>query len=107
MRYSLFIGRWQTPTGLHAGHIKLMSKAKFTPLVGIRDTEIDEKNPYSAKERQEKIEAMGYKTVILPDIAEVCYGRGVGYEVNEIVLDKETESISATEIRRKAKEEKL
>ena len=84
MLYSLFIGRWQVPQGLHEGHIKLLSEAKHTPLVGIRDTEVDEKNPYTAKERQEKIEKLGYKTIILPDIAEVVYGRGVGYDIREV-----------------------
>ena len=99
-RYSLFIGRWQIPNGLHEGHLKLISNSQYTPLIGIRDTAIDENNPYSAKYRQEQINKLGYKTIILPDIAEVCYGRGVGYEVNEIKLDKETEKISATNIRR-------
>jgi dephospho-CoA kinase len=40
------------------------------------------------------------KINIIPDIASVNYGRGVGYEVKEIQVDSNTASISATEIRR-------
>ena len=100
VKYSLFIGRWQVPNGLHDGHKAMISKAKHVPLIGIRDTPIDKDNPFSARKRQENIEALGFKTIILPDIGEVCYGRGVGYDVKEIKLDKKTESISATKIRR-------
>jgi hypothetical protein len=38
--------------------------------------------------------------IIIPDIASVNYGRGVGYEVKEIQVDQVTANISATEIRR-------
>jgi hypothetical protein len=37
--------------------------------------------------------------VPLPNITNVFYGRDVGYAVERIVLDEETESISATKIR--------
>lgn len=99
-KHSLFIGRWQVPGGLHEGHKKLISKARCKPLIGIRNTEIDENNPYSVEERKHNIEKLGYETIVLPDIAEVVYGRGVGYDVRKVELDKETESISATKIRK-------
>jgi len=100
MQYSLFIGRWQVPGGLHAGHIKLIEQAKYTPLIGIRDTDIGDNNPYTAEERQKAIEKLGYKTVIIPDIAEVIYGRKVGYNVRQVNLDNKTEEISATKMRK-------
>jgi hypothetical protein len=37
--------------------------------------------------------------VPLPNITNVFYGRDVGYAVERIVLDEETEAISATKIR--------
>jgi predicted nucleotidyltransferase len=40
------------------------------------------------------------KVIIIPDIASVNYGRGVGYEVREIRVDEQTAGISATEIRK-------
>ena len=38
--------------------------------------------------------------IIIPDIASVNYGRGVGYAINEIPVNDAIASISATEIRR-------
>jgi hypothetical protein len=40
--------------------------------------------------------------VALPNITDVFYGRDVGYNVEQIVLDEATEEISATKIRRPA-----
>ena len=40
-----------------------------------------------------------------PNITNICYGRGVGYKIEEIVLDEETQKISATKIRAKMREE--
>jgi hypothetical protein len=39
------------------------------------------------------------KVIVIPDIAEVCFGRKVGYGIREIHLDEATEAISGTEIR--------
>ena len=98
-KHSLFIGRWQP---LHEGHKKLFEEAKHKPLIGIRDTEIDENNPYSVQERIKMIKEQVpmAEVVVLPDVAEVVYGRSVGYEVREVKLDDKTESISATKIRK-------
>jgi hypothetical protein len=70
--------------------------------IGIRDTGADENNPFSALERYDTIKLMVPDAFIfiMPDIDEVCYGRGVGWKVREIRLDEKTEKISATEIRR-------
>lgn len=102
-KYSLFIGRWQP---LHSGHLALFNKVRQEGrniLIAIRDTEIDENNPLSADQRQEMIQEQvpDAKVIIIPDIEEVCFGRGVGYGIREIRLDEETEKISATSIRRK------
>jgi len=105
-KYSLFIGRWQP---LHQGHMALFDKMRQEGrqiLVGIRNTGIDEQNPYSVEERIKMIKEQvpDADVVVLPDIEAVCYGRKVGYEIKEIKLGEDLESISATKIREKLKE---
>jgi hypothetical protein len=39
------------------------------------------------------------KIIPIPDVEDVCYGRGVGWGIREIRLDAQTEEISATKIR--------
>ena len=104
-KYSLFIGRWQP---LHKGHLALFDKMRQEGrqiLIGIRNTGINEQNPFSVEERVQQIknQVPDAKFVVLPDIEAVCYGRKVGYEVKEIKLGDELEKISATEIRKTLK----
>jgi len=109
--YSLFIGRFQPP---HEGHITLMRKVLEEGgkvCIGLRDTKIDEKNPYNVEERTELFrkffkEEMENKSVIivgLPDIKEVVFGRTPGWKIRQIRLDKKLENISATKIRNEQK----
>jgi len=37
---------------------------------------------------------------LLPNITNICYGRDVGYKVEEIVLPDKIQAISATKIRK-------
>jgi adenylylsulfate kinase len=102
--YSLFIGRWQCLPP-HSGHMALFDtvrKEGSNILIAIRDTAVDEKNPYSVNERIRGLsEAVpDAKLIVIPDISEVCYGRGVGYDIREIVLDDETQAISGTQMRK-------
>lgn len=104
MTYNLFIGRYQSP---HKGHMTIFNEylSNGLPvLIAIRDVEPDEKNPLTAHEVQsiwEKIYAGNplVKIIIIPDIASVNYGRGVGYEVKEISVSSSIANISATDIR--------
>lgn len=108
MTYNLFIGRYQSP---HKGHMHIFDtflKEQKPVLIAIRDIEPDTANPLSAAEVKtlwEKVYAGNalVKVIIIPDIASVNYGRGVGYEVNEIAVGDAVASISATEIRRQVK----
>ncbi len=105
MKFSLFIGRWQSQNALHVGHLSLFRKVQKEGkniAIGIRDTEQDENNPLSAEQRLEMIQEQvpDAKVFIMPDIEEIVFGRGVGWGIREIRLDEETESISATEIRK-------
>lgn len=105
MKYNLFIGRYQSP---HKGHMHIFDTfltADKPVLIAIRDIEPDAANPLSAAEVQtlwQKVYAGNrlVKVIIIPDIASVNYGRGVGYEVNQINVGDAVASISATEIRR-------
>lgn len=107
--YNVFIGRYQTP---HKGHMSIFNeflKNEKPILIMIRDVPTDEKNPFTPEEVKslwEKVYADNIskglvKIMIIPDVASVNYGRGVGYEVNEIKVDAKIASISATEIRSK------
>ena len=38
--------------------------------------------------------------MLVPNITNISYGRGVGYKIEEIVLSEEIQKISATNIRK-------
>lgn len=110
-KYSLFIGRYQP---LHEGHVKLirtvLNEGKNI-CIALRDTGINEKNPYDINTRIEMFKNVFYnemKTgkliiITIPDIEEVVWGRKVGWGRRQIKLDAKTESISGTEIRKTKK----
>ena len=101
---SLFIGRWQP---FHDGHKQLIDTVineGNDVVIAIRDTQISDENPYTVDERKKMIENVyGDKVdvITIPDIGEVCYGRKVGYNIREIRLSEDVESISGTKIRSK------
>ena len=100
MKYSLVIGRFQP---FHDGHRALIQKLLDdgkNVCVAMMDTDIDSNNPYSVEQRSKMIqEAFGDKVMLMniPPIAEVCYGRNVGYDVRRVRHDKE--GISASKLR--------
>ena len=108
MKRALFIGRWQP---LHPGHKWLFNQKleqNIPILIAVRDTPVDEGNPFSTdqvvsnleKEYSNKVESGMVKVIPIPDIESVNYGRGVGYEINEYVPPKDIGEISATKIRK-------
>ena len=108
-KYAMFIGRWQT---WHKGHEWLITqqleKGKNC-WVAIRDVQVDENNPKSAKEVLQELQKEPFFTQnwdkillsIIPDIESVNYGRGVGYEVLYHNPPTDIEVISGTKIRQK------
>ena len=104
MKYNLFIGRYQSP---HVGHMRIFNtylRINKPVLIAIRDVIPDTNNPLSAIDVKELWEKVYHdnplvKVIIFPDIESVNYGRGVGYDVREIKVEKDVASISATEIR--------
>ena len=104
MRYNLFIGRYQSP---HKGHMQIFHsflKDGKPVLIAIRDIQPDRNNPLNANQVKDLWESVYQhnplvKVVVIPDIASVNYGRGVGYEVNQIQVPEAIANISATDIR--------
>lgn len=106
-RFSMFIGRWQP---LHKGHQELFNQVLEqggNVLIGIRDMQPDENNPYTANEVLDNLYNV-YKDLIsqgrikvmkLPDIESVNFGRAVGYDIIEWIPPSEIADISATKIR--------
>ena len=74
----------------------------------MRDTHgLDEKNPFDyldvVKGIHAKLETKysgKYLIMTFPNITGVYYGRVVGYKLEKIDLDPQTEAISATQIRK-------
>lgn len=103
---ALFVGRYQP---FHDGHKALISEGirrVGQACIAVRNTGgTDEKNPLSFDQVKARIETAmreyegRYVIVPLPNITNVFYGRDVGYQIERIELDTETERISATKIR--------
>lgn len=108
----LMIGRFQP---FHDGHKKLFQKIlekQGQVMIMVRDTHgLDQKNPFAyadvVKGINDALQEYRNKYIVIqaPNICGVYYGRDVGYEVERIQLDAETESISATDIRKKMAEQ--
>jgi adenylyl-sulfate kinase len=101
---ALFIGRWQP---FHNGHdyiIRQKLDEGKPVLIAVRDTPIDEANPFSVKERMDMIRAAyvgeDVQVISIPDIESVNIGRNVGYAVNEYKVPEDIKGISATQIRK-------
>jgi len=100
----VFFGRW---CPLHKGHTYIMEemlKKKNLPLlILVRDTAFDD---IDVIRRAEAVKAwMEFNNIegsimIIPDIEGVYYGRGVGYNVEEIKPPENITTISATKIRK-------
>ena len=106
------LGRWQP---WHAGHQKLFEeilKKTGQVIIMVRDVKGVDDNPFDFETVKKNIEDRlnpefegRFKIMVVPNITNICYGRGVGYKMEEIVLDEETQKISATKIRAKMREE--
>jgi len=105
------LGRWQP---WHEGHQTLFEEiVKKTGQVNIqvRDVQGVGDNPFDFETVKKNIEQalQPYKNriqvTLVPNITNICYGRGVGYKIEEIVLPENIQKISATDIRKKMRAE--
>ena len=102
------LGRWQP---FHNGHYALFEKIikKIGQVcIQIRDVQGVDDNPFDFETVKNKIEEKlnpkykgRFKIILVPNITSICYGRGVGYKIEEIVMPEEIQNISATKIRAK------
>ena len=118
---TLLLGRWQP---WHDGHLALFERAFAKTgqvVIQVRDVEGSsggdgqDDNPFSyeeiSKDIAEKLLSSGYKIdedfviQLVPNITNITYGRGVGYSIEQESFDSETESISATKIRKSLRDE--
>ena len=109
------LGRWQP---WHKGHQELFKrcvKKTGQVIIQVRDVEGasggqgQDDNPFSwedvCKDIETNLKINGfvrgddYEIMLVPNITNISYGRGVGYVFEEEVFDEEITSISATKIR--------
>ena len=100
------LGRWQP---FHDGHYALFEESiKKTGQVCIlvRDVEGVDDNPFNFESIKSEITRRlqpkyknRFKVTLVPNITNICYGRGVGYKIEEIILEEKIQKISATKIR--------
>jgi len=104
------LGRWQP---WHKGHQALFEEAiKRTGqvIIMVRDMPISENNPLTFLQVQDRInDALKefkdkYDVIKVPNITNICYGRDVGYKIEEIELPEHIKKISATQIRKSLNE---
>jgi len=102
---AMMLGRWQP---WHAGHQALFEQTLERTgqvIIMVRDTPRDDSNPFDFNEVKSRIEQAlvafqgKFDIIKVPNITNICYGRGVGYKIEEIVLPKQIQEISATKIR--------
>ena len=103
---ALLIGRYQP---FHIGHKTLVNesiKRVGQCCLALRDVAgTDDSNPYDFEKVKAEIEKAcvefgdKVRVVELPNITDVFYGRGVGYNIEQLELSKEMQDVSATKIR--------
>ena len=114
------LGRWQP---WHIGHQELFKrcvKKTGQVIIQVRDVEGasggegQDDNPFSWEDVCKNIEfnlhkdgykrGIEYEIMLVPNITNITYGRGVGYVFEEETFDEEISSISATKIRSELRE---
>ena len=101
------LGRWQP---FHNGHYALFEeiiKKTGQVCIQVRDVQGVGDNPFDFEtvksnitQRLEPNFKNRFKVILVPNISNICYGRGVGYKIEEIVLSEKIQKISATKIRK-------
>ena len=106
------LGRWQPWHDGHQGLFRMILKKTGQVNIMVRDVQGVEDNPFNFETVKKNIEDKlnpeyegMFKISLVPNITNICYGRKVGYKIEEIVLDEKIQEISATKIRAKMREE--
>ncbi|MDA8541827.1 cytidyltransferase [Gammaproteobacteria bacterium] len=115
------LGKWQP---WHDGHQELFKRCVAKTgkvIIQVRDVQGasggdgQEDNPFNWESVCKNIEnglikdgykrGLEYEIMLVPNIINITYGRGVGYVFEEEVFDKSITDISATKIRQKLRED--
>ena len=106
------LGRWQP---FHDGHYYLFEeiiKKTGQVCIQIRDVQGVDDNPFDFETVKKNIEKRlnlkyknRFKVILVPNITNISYGRGVGYTIEEVVLPEKIQQISATKIRDKMRKD--
>ena len=106
------LGRWQPWHDGHQELFRMILKKTGQVNIMVRDVQGVEDNPFNFETVKKNIEDKlnpeyegMFKISLVPNITNICYGRKVGYKIEEIVLDDKIQEISATKIRAKMREE--
>ena len=107
------LGRWQP---FHDGHYTLFQeiiKKTGQVCIQIRDVQGVDDNPFDFKTVKRSIEEKlnpkfegRFKIMLVPNITNISYGRGVGYKIEEIILPDHIQKISATKIRKELRDKR-
>jgi len=109
------LGRWQP---WHQGHQELFKRCvaktgqvviQVRDVAGASGGDGQDDNPFDWDTVCKNIEiglskdgytrGIEYEIMMVPNIVNISYGRGVGYTFEEIILDEDIQRISATKIR--------
>ena len=115
------LGRWQP---WHSGHQELFKRCVAKTgqvIIQVRDVQGasggvgQDDNPFDWDTVSSNIEkglikegfrrGVEYEIMLVPNIVNITYGRGVGYTFEKEVFDKTVNEISATKIRKKLRAE--
>jgi len=105
------LGRWQP---FHDGHLELFKKILEKTgqvCIMVRSMPKSDSNPFEFEDIKKRIEEKlqsytgKFEVIKVANITNICYGRDVGYKIEEIVLPKQIQEISATKIRKEIKNE--
>ena len=115
------LGRWQP---WHDGHQALFKRCiaktgqvviQVRDVAGASGGDGQEDNPFNWDDVCRNIEegllkdnfkrCVDYEIMLVPNIVNISYGRGVGYVFEEEIFEESITSISATKIRKKLREE--
>ena len=110
------LGRWQP---WHKGHQELFKRCfnktrqviiQVRDVKGVSGGEKQDDNPFNFEEickdikdnllRDDYEYGVHYEIMLVPNIVNITYGRGVGYVFEEEVFEESITSISATKIRK-------
>ena len=115
------LGRWQPWHGGHQALFKRCVAKTGQVIIQVRDVQGtsggigQDDNPFDWGTVCSNIEnglledgfkrGIEYEIMLVPNIINITYGRGVGYTFEKEVFDKTVHEISATKIRKKLREE--